>query len=288
MSNPGKARYESIPIPEELNAAIASGIRRGRRQLRLHQATRALVSAAAAFVLLFGSANIPVLYASAVQIPVLGDLVRIFHIGQGGESTDGMSLTAQSAEQSIDLIFDTGSDGSTSAPRYTVSRLRAPHRIVVRLSGIRLAERDTICENLIACDGVSRAYFSMMLDDSMIELNIELAEGFDYTITEYTTPARLTITFIPTEQTAETEEVWYLRTEAAAFGESLGHLDEQLRGITTSQVQTDDGLFILTVGEYTSQAEAEAALAQLCEKAGQTLPLTVACSPANAVPQSAG
>lgn len=81
-------------------------------------------------------------------------------------------------------------------------------------------------------------------------------------MTEYADPGTLAFTFA---QDAESGEgtVYYLRTDAMDYSEQLGLLCEQYYNEGASQLKTLGGKYIVTIGQFESEAEAEAALAEL-------------------------
>ena len=80
--------YENIPVPEELDSAVDAAIQKGRRRSRRRVRTGFLapLAACAAFVLML---NVNAAFAYAVyDIPVLGDLGRVFTFREYREETD--------------------------------------------------------------------------------------------------------------------------------------------------------------------------------------------------------
>lgn len=80
-----KEAYENIPIPEELNERVQSGIRQGAQAYRQTQRRRTLrhtlTTAAACLVVVMGALNLsPTVAAAAADVPVLGGLFRILTV----------------------------------------------------------------------------------------------------------------------------------------------------------------------------------------------------------------
>ena len=90
-------------------------------------------------------------------------------------------------------------------------------------------------------------------------------------------PAGLTFTFTKDDTQTDSAPVYYLRTEAMPYGESLGIAAERFWGKETTQVRTEEGNYIVTVGEYQSESEAQSALDALNAELGET-GLTIASS----------
>lgn len=119
--NAGKARYDSIPVPAELESAIDAGISRAEKRAPTRRLKHALAGVAAAVCIMFAGANIMPVYSYAADIPVLGSIVRVLHIGSGGEVTDGAQVGADTAGDRVELTFG----DMASAP---VLHRRAPQR----------------------------------------------------------------------------------------------------------------------------------------------------------------
>lgn len=88
MNDRWKEEYAQIPIPSELDSAVDAAIQKGRRHRRRRAWTGFLtpLAACAAFVLML---NVNAAFAYAVyDIPVLGDLGRIFTFREYREETD--------------------------------------------------------------------------------------------------------------------------------------------------------------------------------------------------------
>ena len=273
--NAGKARYDSIPVPAELESAIDAGISRAEKRASARRLKHALAGVAAAVCIMFAGANIMPVYSYAADIPVLGSIVRVLHIGSGGEVTDGAQVGADTAGDRVELTFG----DMASAPYYTVEHLSAPNRIVLRLHGVRGADFDAIRENLMGAEAVQDVYRNMILDDSMLGLTIVLKGGYGFEVTEYADPGTLAFTFA---QDAESGDgtVYYLRTEAMPRSEELGLLCEEYHSLGATQVKTAAGSYIVAIGEYASAGEAAEALEALGES-----PFRVASGDKNEVPE---
>lgn len=280
--NKGKLSYDAIPIPEGLDAAIDAGLRRGGRRIRARRLTRALAAVAAALALTLAAANIAPVYAYAADIPVLGSIVRVFHFGSGGEVTDGVELGADARADSVELSFNKAGSAAGSAPHYTVRQLAAPSRVVITLSGVRGMDFEALRGELISSPAVKDVYRSMILDDSRVEINVVLNEGWRCEVTEYAEPASLLLDF--SEAGAAAGEVYYLRSEAMPWGEPLALLCEEYHAEETVQVMTAAGSYIVAIGQYAGEQEAEAALAALRE-VHPDAPFTVAVGTVYEIPE---
>ena len=193
--NKGKARYENIKIPANLEKAVNEGICRARKQSRGRKLRHALIGTAAVVCILFAGANIMPIYSYAEGIPVLGSIVRVLHIGGGGEVTDGAHAGAEVKRESVELNFTASGDEMSAAPSYHVEHLLAPNRIVLRLNGVRGADFESIRDSLMSAAAVQDVYRNMILDDSAIGLTIVLDDGYGFEVTEYENPGRLLFSF---------------------------------------------------------------------------------------------
>lgn len=282
--NLGKMRYDEIPIPADLDRVVGGAFRRDRRQRRAKTARRWLTAAAAIFLLFFASANIAPIYAYASGIPVIGTIVQVLRIGTGGEVTDGAHAAADAKYETVDLRFESSAENLHSVPSYTVNHLLAPNRIVMTLSGVRSIDFDSIRESLLSADAVRDVYQTMIGDDSMVGFVIVLESGYDYEITEYADPPRLSLRFYANPSYQKDHVVYYLRSAAMPFGEELGVTAEYFYWDGATQLKTSDGNYIVTVGQYPTLAEANAALRTLEEKFGGDTGLYPASGTADEIP----
>jgi hypothetical protein len=276
MTNVGKLRYQEIPIPENLEQVIWSAIRQEerredqprRRTRRTADLRRWLVAAAAVFAVLFACANIQPIYARAAELPVLGRIVRVLHVGSGGEITDGARASAkQAAPETVKIAFESASENMSFTPSYKVLHRAAPERMVLTLSGVRGVDFDSVKKSLLAGKAVQDVYPEMIPDDSSMGMVIVLNDGWDYRVTEYAKPGALELKFFRTGgSTGKT--VWYLRTDSMPYGEEVSSYCEMVFPENPTQLKAQNGNYLVTVGEYDSRAAAEKALKDLQKQYG--------------------
>lgn len=282
--NIGKAKYDNIEIPENLNTVLNEAIRKAKKERRAR--LRWVSSVAAVLCLLFLSANITPVYSYASQIPVIGSVVQILHIGTGGERTDGAQVGVEAGGESVQIRFENNSEQLDSVPVYNVSYLQAPNRMVLTLHGVRGMDFDSIRQSLLDTQAVQDVYRCMIGDDSSLGFVVVLNSGYTYEITEYENPASLSVKFFQEEQAQPEQTIYYLRSQAVSYGEELGMMSEQFFQWEATQLKTQEGDYILTIGQYATEEEAEAALQELEKEYGGETGLYVASGLQNEIPQN--
>ncbi len=140
------------------------------------------------------ASNTPSVYAALAQIPVIGDAVRIFHIGSGGQRSDGLKADMEAEEEKLRLVFsqnpptggqaadvpagDTGAgEQAADAPAYHIEQFAAPERIAITVHGIRSCQPEKLIEEAEKCSYIKTAYREMLLDDSAVRIVLELQPG---------------------------------------------------------------------------------------------------------------
>lgn len=273
----GKTEYNRIEIPAQLDGLFDNACRKGRARLR-NQRNRRLSLAAAACLCIFLLCNVDAVYVRASEVPVIGTLVRILHIGDGGAVTDGLrgGMSAQSSGLKVQFS-DTPSD---AMPHYEINYYTMPRRIQVNLYGVRDFNRESLKETAAGCAGVKASYFLTVLDDSQVAFVLELADGMGYEASEYRSPAGLQFQFgndLPNHGTPQetAAEQWTVRTASMENGEPLAAIQEvftsaayhdassPLSQYSFLTVRTKSGLFTLTAGTFDSEEAAQAAVTQL-------------------------
>ena len=129
----------------------------------------------------------------------------------------------------------------------------------------------------------TRFYRMMIPDDSAFGVVVVLNEGWSCEVSEYTDPGGLMLDFSQSEDPDGT--VYYLRSEAMAYGEEPGLLCETFHTEGATQLKTKSGEYLVTLGQYESQEEAEAALQQLNARYGDQ-GLFVASGEAGEIPEN--
>ena len=283
--NIGKEKYDSIPIPDALDEVVDSAMRRAERSKRLHVLRRTAACAAVVVCVLLASANIMPIYTYASQIPVLGSIVQVLQIGSGGEITDGVQGQAENYGESVKISFSSADGELNAVPHYSVTHYSAPDRVVLTLSGVRDIDFESLLGSLLGTDGVLDAYRMMILDDSRFGVVILLEDGWSCEAAEYSDPGALVLRFKDTGERSDGSEIYYLRTKAMPYTDELGLLCEEYHNENAAQLKTQSGEYIVTIGEYGSESEAQEALEALNELHGDH-GLFVASGTAQTVPEN--
>ena len=88
------------------------------------------------------------------------------------------------------------------------------------------------------------------------------------------------------EENAPEQQVYYLRTEGMEQDDSLRALLEKYKAEEPSQVRTQEGSFILAIGEFDTREEAEKRLSELQESYAGAAELQVGSGMAKETPRS--
>lgn len=212
-------------------------------------------------------------------------VVQILQTGSGGQRTDGATIGAQAAGTTVQFSFGKQGSATVAAPCYQIRHLLAPNRIVLLLHGVRNSNMQEIKDSLLQTGAIREVYSQVVLDDSAKSFVFVLKKGYTYQFTEYAQRPFLTLYLYPETKYAPNQKIYYLRSEAMERGEALGHASESFHNVDTTQLRTRSGKYIITIGQYCTQEQAEAALHNLERKAGYKLKLRVACGLADDIPE---
>lgn len=112
-----------------------------------------------AFAVLLVTSNTPAAYAALLDVPVLGEAVKIFHIGSGGLISDGLQMGLAAVEERLRLVFGKSTDEYAAAvPAYKIEQFVAPDQIVITVHGIRSFDPATFIHEAEKCDFIKTAY----------------------------------------------------------------------------------------------------------------------------------
>ena len=127
-----RKNYENIEMPAELSSVLEKAVLRKRKST-----VRKLAGTAMAFALIMISSNTPPVYAALSDIPVIENVVKIFHIGSGGTISDGLKVDMAAEEERLKMTFSQNTQAgeqAADAPVYDVKKYAAPDRIVITVN----------------------------------------------------------------------------------------------------------------------------------------------------------
>lgn len=282
-TNSGKKQYDNIKIPESLSQTISESQNRAWHKRTIIPNIKLVFSALAACLLIFVFSNIGSVYTFAIDIPIIGTVVRILHVGSGGERTDGIKLGAKISEHSVKINFELREEPTEYAPVYKVEEKFAPHRMVFHIYGVRNMNFAEIRESLLSSSAVTDVYRNMMLDDSAVSFTVVLKPNAEFIVTEYKSPGYIDIAFSQKKMVRD-DEIWFIRSEAMEFGEKLGQMSEMYHSEPSSMVKNSHGNFIFVIGQYASETKAKENLHRLEQTYGNKGLLFIDNCPANKTP----
>lgn len=153
--------YENIQIPTEVSG-IMQKVRLRKRKVN----TRIFTEIAIVFAVFMVSSNTPIVYAAILDIPVIGDVVKIFHIGSGGGISDALKINMAADEEHLTLTFSRNTDANepvSAVPAYHIEEFAAPDRIVITVNGIRSYDYEAFMQEAKKCsyykNGLQRNFF---------------------------------------------------------------------------------------------------------------------------------
>lgn len=263
MSMNQKASYEAVQIPDELDHAVKSGLRRGMRRFFLYSVGKGI---AAVLALTFLIANIPVLSASAAELPVYGVLVRFMQVGSGGSAGEPVYVSSSAADGEIILDFSRENGQRGEVPIYSVIRRDAPRCIVLHLHNVAELHMDALLEQLREQDAVAEAYELAYLDETEKGVNIMLRDDYDCALQEFD-DGSMELQFFQGEQ-KKTSKTYVLRSVALPYGEELANLAEQFSWEGGIQVKLPDGQYCIMLGNFATREQALKAQAGILTEMG--------------------
>lgn len=274
MLNAGKESYDNISIPDDkLLSAIRTGMLRGKKQRQKRFFQTFAASAASAILILFGCANIPMLYTYAEEIPIIRAFVQALQIGQGGKEQPNVTASVASDSKSVTISFFTDEGITNAALSYSVSYHYAPVRLQVVFHGIGGGFYEMLEEKLENIAAVADMYQIKALDENDTAFVIVLNELYNYELMEFSNPGSVTIRFYQdayytSDQKRPGQEVYFLRTNAILSDSELTSLLMKYQKEEVSQLQNASGENILVIGGYDSLPEAKQAYREITEKYG--------------------
>lgn len=251
-----RKNYENIEIPMELSDVLAKTVMRKKLAT-----VRKFAGIVMVFAVLLVSSNTPTVYAALSEIPVIGDVVKIFHIGSGGMTSDGLKMDTAAENEYLKLIFNQNTvakEQAVNAPVYNVEEYAAPNRVVITVNGIRSYDPEAFIQEAEKNPYVKAAYREILLDDSAIRIVVELQRDTGFEVTEYKEPASLELRLFP--QPEEEREIWFIRSRKMDMSEELTLMSELFADSNGAIAGTQDGRYIFCIGEFETEEKALQAL----------------------------
>lgn len=256
-----RKNYENIEIPMELSGVLVKTVARKRKAT-----ARKFAGIVMALAFLLVSSNTPTVYAALAEIPVIGDVVKIFHIGSGGMISDGLKMDTVAEGECLKLIFNQNTESeeqAADAPAYSVEEYAAPNRVVITVNGIRSYDPDAFIQEAEKSPYVKAAYREILLDDSAVRIVVELQRDTGFEVTEYKEPASLELRLFPRPE--DEREIWFIRSRKMGMSEELALMSELLADSKGVIAGTQDGSYIFCIGEFETEEKALQALQEMDE-----------------------
>lgn len=275
----------AIEIPDNLEAAIFTGLSRGRQKSRQRAIGQYAISVAVIMIFVMTSltvtVNVSPTFAEALSdIPILGRIVEVltFVEGQstGGKRTDGTDISGLEIVESGTLErfvihFDQTPSLEDDLSSYTIHHDRHPNIVQFDIGGARMISAREDFESIRKLSRVQDVYTLMTLDDSLIRFQVVLAENVELEIARTNEPAGLLVTLNPqTGNEENTHMIYSVRSKSFPKSESFGHLEEELfwgqnDGLITAYriIKDETGQYLYELGQFDTEDEAEAELERL-------------------------
>ncbi|MDD2401910.1 MAG: hypothetical protein PHD60_06910 [Clostridia bacterium] len=133
---------------------------------------------------------------------------------------------------------------------------------------------------------VADAYKLITLDDSMVRFTVIFNKPVVYEAKEYQDPAQLVVILKEDKGALLHQTVYSVRTASYLRGASIGMLEEQLMGVEGIRVLKDDnGTFLIEVGYFTTELEAQTRFEELSRIYGKNLQLRIEKRNLNDIPE---
>ena len=260
-----RRRREDIPIPGDLDQVIRQGVERGRaaaaRRARVRRtAGRSVCTLGLALALLAGGVNLSPAFAAAVSdLPVIGQLVRVFQVNQplaqGGSQGSGAAAQV-TMERSGDTEWIRLTFQREDAALYQAAFASYPKTVTITLPGT--AEVEILSE--ISRAGDTSQYIKSVCclpvgGEGTGVIQLELENDADVQLQEYRDPGSLVICLTPAEIQLDT--VYSVRT--LSYGEEeIGAVTEEYAGSALRVLRDDRGEYFVELAQCSGADEAEA------------------------------
>ncbi|WP_438351354.1 hypothetical protein ACP8HI_12305 [Paenibacillus sp. FA6] len=258
----GKERYNNIEIPPHLSEVIGKAQQRAqvhRRKMRVFRNS----SIVAACVAMLITVNVPSVVMALSDVPIVGSIVKVLQVGDGGERTDGVSVTSTTQVDTLNIHFQMNGEQTNSAPAYTVEYRNAPNRLIFTFNGVREFNYTELIDSIKELTNIKDIYKNVILDDSAVRFVVELQNNIDYSISEYQKPGYIQLKLFAAEKPEKAHKAFYVRSQEMELGEMLAIIDEQYAQDGSSVIKTNSGKYIVAIGALKTQIEADELLRKL-------------------------
>ena len=252
--NMGKHQFDAIEIPTQLEGTVRHGIRKGKQVLFWRYTSSC---AATLLILIFMTANVPVLYAMAAEIPFLAPVVRMMRVGSGGSQVNGAVGTVEAGENSLTIQFTDRDGKPVPVPTFSAARRKLPERMTLRIHGIAEEEPLNLWEALKNQEAIADAYPLSTTDPTERGLILHLNPGWSCTTAQYDNSLTLQFTWEAPEKPPETGYV--LSSRPMEPGKELAELTESLLWEGATQLRLSEQDYRVVLGEFRSREQAEKA-----------------------------
>ena len=252
-------------LPQGLDAAIRTGLERGRRTVaRRARVRRGAVRSALCLALVLGlfagGVNASPAFAAAMEeLPILGRLVQVFRVNapsvDGGQTAAG-SRAALTMEREGDTEWLTLRYEQSSAGRYHAEFASFPKTVTLTLPG---TERVEILSELSRAQDTSQYIKSVYTAEGWVDraavVQLELESDADVQLREYQEPGSIVIRLTPAENRLDT--IYSLRTLSADSPEALRSMAAPEEGARL--LRDNAGRLFVELGQYDTREKAERA-----------------------------
>ena len=254
MNDYGKTEFDSIPIPAALSDTVSAAVRKGKRCRMSRQIASWVLTAA---ICLSFSANIPAVYTLAAQVPVLGNVVRIMHIGSGGTADQRVAGRLFGDGRQVYFQFEGPREGASAIPRYSVRQLKYPYGVALHLHNVDNIDQQALQTELERIPGVRKVFPLILSDAQDVGVTILLENCSSCVISELEGNV-LGISFLPREPAVD-RAGYLLCSDAMEPGAELAALHEKLAWEGGFQLPGEKGRYRIALGPYASQEQAKKA-----------------------------
>lgn len=271
-------KYDDIKVPDKLNQYIDKGLQKGEEHVNKSKSNYSSWGKAVAGVFIVTAigittiSNIPVIAQELVDVPIIGELVKILDFtnstNQGGQITDGAQIVIDTArENTIDIYFKAKNQNISDVPNYKVEYRKYPYGLVFQFNGVREFDLNKTSELIKELPFVSDFYSIMTLDDSSYRFVVEFSQDVEATVSEYKDPGMIQITVKEKEVIKEKPTGYFMRSKPMEQGEGFANFEDIFFTVEGKSVQkTKDGKYIVEFGPYISEEEAKSKMFSIKDK----------------------